>query len=64
MGEFIKHGIGREIYSITGATVEARERGHLEWVKVDMSDGSYHHIQSQLHLTKAALEYLENNNGK
>jgi hypothetical protein len=65
MGEFIKHGIGHEIYSIHGWTNEARELGHLAWVKVDASiDGSYHHIQSQLQLTKEALKYLENNDGK
>ena len=60
----IKHGIEKEIYSIQGFTVEARLMGHLVWVTVDLSKDGYHHKQSQLHITKAALEYLENNDGE
>ena len=64
MAEFIKHGIGQEIYSIHKLANIARVKGHLEWKVVDLSTDKFHHKQHQLQLTKAALEYLESNDGK
>ena len=60
----IEHGVGRDIRSIKGFMTTARERGHIAWVLVDMSDGSDHHQQNQLQLTQEAVNYLGNNDDK